>query len=88
MVLSHVRMKKYCSYKEEVERIALNLLNRDFHAEKPNQKWVTDVTEFSLFERETLFVPDSRPAQQRSGQLYHLGATCAEHGDDHVGRGV
>ena len=49
MVLSHVRMKKYCSYKEEVERIALNLLNRDFHAEKPNQKWVTDVTEFSLF---------------------------------------
>ena len=30
-------------------RIALNLLNRDFHAERPNQKWVTDVTAFSLF---------------------------------------
>ena len=30
-------------------KIAPNLLNRDFHAEKPNQKWVTDVTEFSLF---------------------------------------
>ena len=28
---------------------APNLLNRDFYAEKPNQKWVTDVTEFSLF---------------------------------------
>jgi len=26
------------------------LLQRDFYAEKPNQKWVTDVTEFSLFE--------------------------------------
>ncbi len=30
-------------------KIAPNLLNRDFHADKPNQKWVTDVTEFSLF---------------------------------------
>ena len=25
------------------------MLNRDFHADRPNQKWVTDVTEFSLF---------------------------------------
>ena len=33
----------------EVVKTAQNLLNRDFHAEKPNQKWVTDVTEFSLF---------------------------------------
>ena len=44
-----VRMKKYCSYKGETGKIAPNLLNRDFHAEKPNQKWVTEVTEFSLF---------------------------------------
>ena len=43
------RMKKYRSYKGEVGRIAPNLLNRDFRANKPNQKWVTDVTEFSLF---------------------------------------
>ena len=43
-----VRMKKYRSYKGEVGKIAPNLLNRNFHAEKPNQKWVTDVTEFSL----------------------------------------
>ena len=41
--------QKYCSYKGEVGKIALNLLQRDFYAEKPNQKWVTDVTEFSLF---------------------------------------
>lgn len=43
------RMKKYHSYKGEVGKIAPNLLNRNFHAEKPNEKWVTDVTEFSLF---------------------------------------
>ena len=43
-----VRMKKYHSYKGEVGKIAPNLLERDFEATAPNQKWVTDVTEFSL----------------------------------------
>ena len=37
---------KYASVKEEITvgKTAPNLLNRDFHAEKPNQKWVTDQT--------------------------------------------
>ena len=48
-LVCRVRAKKYRSYKGEVGRIAPNLLNRDFHADKPNQKWVTDVTVFSLF---------------------------------------
>lgn len=48
-LICHVRMKKYRSYKGEVRKVAPNLLNRDFHSEKPNQKWGTDVTEFSLF---------------------------------------
>jgi putative transposase len=45
---SLVRMKKYRSYRENVNRIALNVLKRDFQATKPNEKWVTDVTEFHL----------------------------------------
>ena len=48
-LICRVRMKKYRSYKGNVGKITPNLLNRDFHADKPNQKWVTDVTEFSLF---------------------------------------
>ncbi|MBM6917116.1 IS3 family transposase, partial [Gemmiger formicilis] len=52
-----VRIKKYRSYKGEVGKIAPNLLNRDFHAEKPNLKWVTDVTEFSLFGRKLYLSP-------------------------------
>ena len=48
-LVCRVRMKKYRSYKGEVGKIAPNLLNRNFYAEKPNQKWVTDVTEFHLF---------------------------------------
>lgn len=48
-VVCRVRIKKYHSYKGEIGKIAPNLLKRDFRAEKPNQKWVTDVTEFNLF---------------------------------------
>ena len=48
-LVCRVRIKKYRSYKGEVGKIASNLLNRNFYAEKPTQKWVTDVTEFSLF---------------------------------------
>lgn len=48
-LVCRVRMKKYRSYKGEQGKIADNELNREFRAEKPNQKWVTDVTEFRLF---------------------------------------
>ena len=48
-IFCRVRMRKYNSYKGDVGRIAPNLLERDFKAKKPNQKWVTDVTEFALF---------------------------------------
>ena len=44
-----VRVRKYKSYKGEVGKRCDNLLKRNFKADKPNQKWVTDVTEFSLF---------------------------------------
>jgi putative transposase len=44
-----VRMKKYRSYRGNAGKIAPNILERDFSAEKPNEKWVTDVTEFHLF---------------------------------------
>ena len=48
-LVCRVRMKKYRSYKGEVGKIAPNLLKRDFSTTAPNQKWVTDVTEFALF---------------------------------------
>lgn len=46
---SLVRIKKYKSYKGESNTVCDNLLKRNFKAEKPNEKWVTDVTEFALF---------------------------------------
>ena len=40
--------RRYNSYKGEVGKVVPNLLKRDFNANKPNQKWVTDVTEFKI----------------------------------------
>ena len=56
-LICRVRTKKYRSYKGDVGKIAPNLLNRDFQAKKPNQKWVTDVTEFSLFGQKLYLSP-------------------------------
>ena len=56
-LICHVRMKKYRSYKGEQGKVADNELNRDFRAEKPNQKWVTDVTEFRLFGQKLYLSP-------------------------------
>lgn len=53
----HVRMKKYRSYRGEVGQTAPNLLERDFHATKPNQKWVTDVTEIQLLGKKLYLSP-------------------------------
>ena len=48
-LVCRVRMKKYRSYRGEAGRIAPNLLERNFVASRPNEKMVTDITEFHLF---------------------------------------
>ena len=42
-LLSVIRRKKYRNYGEYLHKYP-NLLNRDFSAERPNQKWVTDIS--------------------------------------------
>ena len=42
-LLSVIRRKKYRNYGEHLHKYP-NLLNRDFSAERPNQKWVTDIS--------------------------------------------
>ena len=39
---------KYSSYTGEISPEVPNLVERDFHAECPNQKWLTDITEFAI----------------------------------------
>ena len=42
-LLSVIRRRRYVKYGEALHRYP-NLLNRDFTAERPNQKWVTDIS--------------------------------------------
>lgn len=52
-----VRIKRYRSYKGEIGKVAPNLIDRNFHADAPNQKWTTDITEFSLFGKKLYLSP-------------------------------
>ncbi|XER07999.1 IS3 family transposase ISBce15 [Sporomusa rhizae] len=54
---SLVRIKRYRSYKGAVGKIAPNILKRDFNATSPNTKWVTDITQFSLFGQKLYLSP-------------------------------
>lgn len=45
---STVRPKKYRSYRGEEGLAAPNVLRRDFETTAPDEKWVTDVTEFRV----------------------------------------
>ena len=45
---SCIRATKYRSYKGQVGKIAKNILKRKFKTKKPNQKWVSDVTQFNV----------------------------------------
>ena len=51
------KRRKYSSYKGTVGKIADNLLKRNFKADKPNEKWVTDVTEFKVNENKLYLSP-------------------------------
>ena len=42
-LLSAIRRKKYHYYSQSLHKYP-NLLNRNFRAERPNQKWVTDIS--------------------------------------------
>lgn len=45
--VTRIKRKNYIPSTPEVT--AENVLNRDFHADVPNEKWLTDVTEFKYY---------------------------------------
>ena len=42
------RSRKYSSYKGQIGKVADNVVKRQFKASKPNELWLTDVTEFKI----------------------------------------
>ncbi len=51
------RRRRYDSYRGESGKVAENVLDREFIASAPNQKWVTDVTEFRVADRKVYLSP-------------------------------
>lgn len=48
-LLAHcARRRRYSSYIGEISPAVANIVSRDFHADAPNKKWLTDLTEFAL----------------------------------------
>ena len=48
LIVPNVKRKKYNSYKGEITPAVPNVIERNFHAEQPNMKWLTDITEFHI----------------------------------------
>lgn len=48
---------KYKSYKGEIGKVAPNVIDRNFVATAPNQKWATDVTEIKIKDKKIYFSP-------------------------------
>ena len=56
-IKAKARKRHYHSYKGDIGRIAPNVLERDFHAYKPNQKWATDVTQVCINDKKMYLSP-------------------------------
>lgn len=48
LVVPCKKKRKYNSYRGEISPSVENVVARDFHADAPNTKWVTDLTEFHI----------------------------------------
>ncbi len=70
-LLSEVRRKKYRNYGDYLHRYP-NLLNRDFKADRPNQKWVTDIS-YIKTEQGTLYLSVIRDLFDNSIVAYKTG---------------
>ena len=46
--ISRSRRRAYSSYRGEISPEVDNVVARDFHADAPNTKWLTDITEFQI----------------------------------------
>lgn len=72
--MKSVIRKKKKNYKPSTPQItAENVLNRNFHADIPNQKWLTDVTEFKLTNGQKAYLSAILDLNDKSIVSYLLG---------------
>lgn len=53
----NIKRKKYSSYRGEISPEVKNVIERNFHVNKPNSKWLTDITEFHIPEGKVYLSP-------------------------------
>ena len=70
-LLSEVRRKKYHNYGNVLHKYD-NLLDRDFNADRPNQKWVTDIS-YIKTQQGTLYLSVIRDLYDNSIVAYKTG---------------
>lgn len=56
LIVPIIRRRKCNSYKGEISPEVANVINRDFHADKPNVKWLTEYNGISYPSRENISV--------------------------------
>jgi putative transposase len=72
-IQSVIRRSKKRYKKSKPQHIAENVLNREFKANKPNEKWVTDVTEMKYGESKKAYLSAIRDLYDGSIITYLLG---------------
>ena len=70
-LLAAIRRRKYKHYGETIHRYP-NLLNRKFHADRPNQKWVTDISYIKTLQG-TLYLSIIKDLYDNSIVAYQTG---------------
>ncbi len=48
LIVATAKRRRYSSYMGEICPAPENIINRDFSASSPNEKWLTDITEFQI----------------------------------------
>ncbi len=72
-IQSVIRRKKKNYVKSTPQQVAENLLNREFTAEKSNEKWLTDVTEFKYGNGQKAYLSAILDIHDKSIVAYVLG---------------
>ena len=79
-ISSVIRRKRYNYIKSKPEVTAENVLNRNFEASKPNEKWLTDVTEFKVIgSNQKLYLSAILDLFDKSIISYKLGTSNNNH---------
>ncbi|WP_342556510.1 IS3 family transposase [Paenibacillus sp. FSL H8-0548] len=72
-IQSVIRRKKKKYNRSTPQQVAENVLNRNFQAEAPNEKWVTDVTEFKFGHSQKAYLSAILDLNDKSIVSYVLG---------------